>query len=575
MKSAIHLIISITLVTAVLAACQSPQTRRNIATADSLSEADPAAAINFIDSVSPAADGRRARMKMALLKAKAMNKLMQPIDSAKLKDIVDYFTDHGTANEKMLANYITACSYVDKDNAPMALQYFHEAVVQADTTDNDCDYHTLQKIHTQIALLLLDQLDYADATEENNIALKYAWKAKDTLNALVIIEQQANIYNNQNKIDSAIIIRKQLYNLYQKYGFNKQAAICLGPLIDQLLIKNNISEAKIHLDNYEKNSGLFDSNGNIEKGREVFYNIKGTYFLKTGQFDSARIYFNKCASNTDDYGILEFSYKCSTELYKRIGIPDSIAKYAELARIMNDSAYKSLSTMHLQRMQAMFNYGTKQQEVVNEREAKIRILQGGITIGIVLIAIIGGLIFLFMKKRRERKAEKTLYEKHITDLETTRYELDALIGRKQAQINTLIDEKNKAIDSLMQKINEYEQKYSSKNIPKRIADITNETVVIQLRTHTKQDFSQMSTDESRDLKNLFKSDPSISQWEEHLSETEYIICLLVRLGFTPSAISVLTGRSMSDISNIRKRLLLKMTGNNGSSKDFDKYIKSL
>ena len=242
---------------------------------------------------------------------------------------------------------------------------------------------------------------------------------------------------------------------------------------------------------------------------------------------------------------------------------------------MNDSAYKSLSTTHLQRMQAMFNYGTKQQEVVNEREAKIRILQGGITIGIVLIAIIGGLIFLFMKKRRERKAEKTLYEKHITDLETTRYELDALIGRKQAQINTLIDEKNKAIDSLMQKINEYEQKYSSKNIPKRIADITNETVVIQLRTHTKQDFSQMSTDESRDLKNLFKSDPSISQWEEHLSETEYIICLLVRLGFTPSAISVLTGRSMSDISNIRKRLLLKMTGNNGSSKDFDKYIKSL
>ena len=85
MKSAIHLIISITLVTAVLAACQSPQTRRNIATADSLSEADPAAAINFIDNVSPAADGRRARMKMALLKAKAMNKLMQPIDSAKLR----------------------------------------------------------------------------------------------------------------------------------------------------------------------------------------------------------------------------------------------------------------------------------------------------------------------------------------------------------------------------------------------------------------------------------------------------------------------------------------------------------
>lgn len=575
MKSAIHLIISITLVTAVLAACQSPQTRRNIATADSLSEADPAAAINFIDSVSPAADGRRARMKMALLKAKAMNKLMQPIDSAKLKDIVDYFTDHGTANEKMLANYILGCKYFINNKIPQALQYFQESVAFADTTSNKCDYKTLHKVHIQMARILYIQYMFNDAMKENRQALEYAIKAKDTLNALITIEQEANIYSAQEKLDSSISIREKLCTLYDKYGYPKHSAICHGPLINLYLKKGNISKAKQSIDIYEKHSGLFDDKNNIQKGRETFYTMKGFYFIKTNQFDSAKIYLNKSIYNTNDFSALEFGYKHLAKLYKNIGTIDSIAKYAELARIMNDSAYKNLFTLNLQRIRTIYDFSTIQQKTIYERDSKIKAIYSGIIICGILISVITGLISILIKKSKERKAEKTLYEKHITDLETTRYELDALIGRKQVQINTLIDEKNKAIDSLMQKINEYEQKYSSKNIPKRIADITNETVVIQLRTHTKQDFSQMSTDESRDLKNLFKSDPSISQWEEHLSETEYIICLLVRLGFTPSAISVLTGRSMSDISNIRKRLLLKMTGNNGSSKDFDKYIKGL
>ena len=160
-------------------------------------------------------------------------------------------------------------------------------------------------------------------------------------------------------------------------------------------------------------------------------------------------------------------------------------------------------------------------------------------------------------------------------METTRYELDALIGRKQAQINTLIDEKNKTVSLLMQKINEYEQKHLPVSSQRDSAAIANAPIVTQLKTHTEQDFMQMTADECKELKNLFKDNSHLSHWEMQLSNAEYIICLLVKLSFTPSSISVLTGRSMSDISNIRKRLLLKMTGNNGSSKDFDKYIKGL
>lgn len=37
----------------------------------------------------------------------------------------------------------------------------------------------------------------------------------------------------------------------------------------------------------------FDKDGNIEKGREVFYYDKGLYFMAVNQLDSAECYFRK------------------------------------------------------------------------------------------------------------------------------------------------------------------------------------------------------------------------------------------------------------------------------------------
>ena len=38
---------------------------------------------------------------------------------------------------------------------------------------------------------------------------------------------------------------------------------------------------------YEEESGLFNRNGDIEKGRETYYFFKGNLFLKEQKLDSA------------------------------------------------------------------------------------------------------------------------------------------------------------------------------------------------------------------------------------------------------------------------------------------------
>ena len=233
---------------------------------DSLTEADQSAAIARIDSITTASGGgmaRSVRMRLALLRAKACNKLLLPLNRDSLLMLDGYFTDHGTPNERMLAKYIIGCSYLDDNDAASALDNFHKAAALADTSAADCDYLTLLKIHAQTARLLYYKGALHDADEEYKQAFKYSLKAKDTLNAIISIEQKANIYMVEGKNDSVINIRKKVFDLYMKHGYTKQAATSLGPLIDVLSEAGRLDEAKRHIDNYEKNSGLFDSLGNI------------------------------------------------------------------------------------------------------------------------------------------------------------------------------------------------------------------------------------------------------------------------------------------------------------------------
>ena len=84
------------------------------------------------------------QMRYELVRAQAQNKayINFSTDSI-LKEVVDYYDTHGTANEPMTARYMLGCAYRDMENAPRALECFIDATEQADTTSADCDYNTL------------------------------------------------------------------------------------------------------------------------------------------------------------------------------------------------------------------------------------------------------------------------------------------------------------------------------------------------------------------------------------------------------------------------------------------------
>ena len=574
------LLLAVCIVTAAssVVSCGQQAADRDIAMADSLSEAAPQRAMTLIDSLEGESTMSKSRhMKLLLLKAKVRNKLAMPMSTDSLKDIADYFDKHGDSNERMLAYYILGCAYFDGKDAPMALQYFHEAAAKADTTDSSCDFLTLHRIHVWSAEIFRSQFAFSDAFHENSLAFKYAMKAKDTLNAIITYEQKANIYKLKGNIDSVISIREKLYGLYSKYGYKRETAYSLGPLIDIYAKRGNISKAKHALDLYEKMSERFDKYGNIKKGLEIFYAIKGYYYLSINDYDSARLCFDKCLKTTSNYpNDFGYSYEGLTELYKKLHRPDSVAKYSELTRQMSDTIYARMSTEHLQQMQAMYNYNRYRQNAEEAEKDALRTKYISIIIIMAIIAAaIGGALAVrtyIMRKRRARVNEIKEYERSISELKKAKRELNILTENRQTRMESLIKEKEKEIERLQKEKAEYEK---NKDIAARITPFADEPVVRLLRRHAEKEHVTMSGEERKMLISLFDSYEKISRLKAVLSESEYELCLLVKLGFAPSQISLLTGRSLQDIANIRKRMYNRITGKDGSSRDFDKFIKSL
>ena len=571
------LLLAVSIVPTLLSvvSCGQQAADRDIAVADSLSEAAPQRAMTLIDSLEGESTMNKSRhMKLLLLKAKVRNKLAMPMSTDSLKYIADYFDKHGDSNERMLAYYIIGCVYQRSQDAPMALQYFHEAAAKADTTDSSCDFLTLHRIHVWSAEILKNQRAISDAFHENSLAFKYAMKAKDTLNAIITYEQKANIYSKQYLIDSVISIREKLYGLYSKYGYKREAAYSLGPLIDIYAKNGNISKAKHALDVYEKMSGRFDKYGKIKKGLEIFYAIKGYYYLSINDYDSARLCFDKCLRTTSNYpNDFGYSYEGLTELYKKLHRPDSVAKYSELTRQMTDSFYARMSTEHLQQMQAMYNYNRYRQNAEEAEKDALRTKYISIIIIMaIMAAAIGGALAVrtyIIRKRRARVNEIKEYKRKINELEMSKTELESINSGLHAEVNRMIEEKTKEIEVLRA---EYEDKF--KDIKDKMI-FEDKPVIKRIKQHARKTHSRIGKEDSGLLKEMFRDYKPLSKWENTLNDNEYLICLLIRLNFVPAEICILTDSSSSNISNIRKRLLVKMTGHEGSPKDFDKYIKSL
>ncbi len=357
--------------------------------------------------------GEEQRRQLAELEEQ--NHSGQPMLNDTLAEtLVAYFDRHGNANERMRAKYILGRTYADMGELPRALETYYEAADCADTTASDCDFAKLSRIHAQSADIFHKQIQPRSELKELRLAEYYARKGNDTLMAIECYALQAGSYSYLKMYDSVVYIKEKAASMFEKNARKDRSAQTIGTIINPLLKMGKITQAKHYIDIYESSSGYIIGRDSTKKGVELYFYVKGKYYLSVNQLDSAEYQFRTLLKKGKKLNQQIAGYKGLQEVYERKECSDSIAKYANLGYLLNDSAYSLSEMQNIQQLQASYNYN-HHKFLAEKSRLEARVAWLVLAVSILAFALVG---ILFGKKYKTFK--RAALDNRLTHADITR-----------------------------------------------------------------------------------------------------------------------------------------------------------
>lgn len=536
-------------------------------------------AIRMLDGIKPQLPefSQSQKMRYELLRHKAMNKACITFTSdSVMKKVVDYYDNHGSANERMLANYVLGCVYRDMYEAPMALEYYNKATEQADTTAADCDYGTLYRVYSQMGFLFSKQyLPYQELNAFDK-AEKYAYLAKDTLNAIINYQNKGEAYGYLGKKDSVIASNLQAAKLFKKHGNDYAAAIAFGCNYDYYIEKKDSINAKKAFEAY--NSTGYEGNSNYEDAKAYVLYQKGTYYLFVNKQDSAydnlSLSFKICKS----YSIKAATTKALAQYYAKVNQPAMAMKYALQSSEYNDSDLIEARKTQLQQVQAMYDYSRNQEIAKNAEQKAERSTRMNYMIVLSCLMLFLLLSYIYRKqiaiKKKKIAVSKRLYEDSLLKLKRLQDERAKLVAENDNKLAQVIMEKENTISKLKAEITHIQERYSLSSVSDADLILKDSSIYKKIKFIEVHPKEKMCEEDWKELADTIEEvvPNFIPVLKNKLNDKDYQICLLVRLGFSTSLVARLLGLSDAAISKSRKTMLKKICRKEGKPKEFDEYI---
>lgn len=520
---------------------------------------------------------KKQRMRYELLRHKAMNKACITFTSdSVMKEVVDYYDNHGSANERMLANYVLGCVYRDMHEAPMALEYYNKATEQADTTATDCDYGTLYRVYSQMGILFSKQYLPYQLLDAFGKAEKYAYLTKDTLNAIINYQNRGSAYYYWGNKDSVIAINLHAATMFKQIGNNYAAAIAFGCNYNYYVEKEDTLNALKTFKAYFSTG--YEGNSEYEDSKAYVLCQKGTYYMFTAQLDSAYNNLQQSLRLCKSYSIKAATTKALAQYYAKVNQPAMAMKYALQSSEYNDSDLIGARKTQLQQVQAMYDYG-RNQEIARMAEQKAkRSTQMNYMIVFACVILFLFLSYIYRKqlalKKKRIAASKLVYEDCLLKLKRLQEEKAQLVAEKDKKLAQIITEKENAISKLVSEIHDIQNRYSLSSMSDAYLVLKNSSIYKKIQCIEAHPLEEMTEEDWTELADTVEEliPNFIPMLKNRVSDRDYRICLLIRLGIPASLMARLLNLSDAAISKSRKTMLKKLCGKVGKPKEFDEYV---
>ena len=531
-------------------------------------------------------NGKEARAIMDDVSRKNLAyELLTERDDTMMQQVVAYYKEHGTANDRMEAYYLLGSVYRDLHDAPKAVEAFLNGINAADTTSEDCRYDILTRLYAQKGDIFYLQELYEQALEADRIVQKYAMLAKDTL--FMVASNWGKLDKCYAFSDYQTIVDECWYILEEsrKMGMFSYAAsrLCTSVLANMEL--GRVEDAQKLLSIYEEHSGLVNPY-NHECSFPIYYYAKGRVLAATGQLDSAEYFYRK-ELEAQDWNNRQAAYRGLRMLFEQKGLTDSVCKYAPLQCDAVDSAYQEKLSLNLQNLQELYDNNRLQAEN-NQKELQLE--EGrrkALCMWCVLAFVIVCGLFLFFYLRswyRQRIAYAELkleranaeLEERENNLQSLRDELARVEDEKEKlrlaeeveQAERDAEEQRKVVMNEQKELNELRRRARMDSKTQRS---WYHTMPLFQSLLQKAEANKAATEQDYKLveEALLEKDACLMQRFHTTmpvpSETERHIFLLLRFGMTKKETSLLIPCSKAAVTNCCTRLFHKVHGRNCST----------
>lgn len=540
----------------------------------------PDSAMQILDSLGQYETefNRLFRMQYQLHRQNAVNKTSDKFTSDSLCQIlVSYFDRHGSVNERLLAHYLLGRAYTDMGEAPLAISSYQNAIDAADTTVADINFYTLACVYSHMADIFHYQLLLTNEIEARKKASYYDFRANQPKWAFYNQALSAGAYILLNKKDSAELILKSVREQYLKYGYTQEALRFTRSLMHIYTDPpQRLAEAKALMDEFEAKSNLFDEHHELPHSQDNFYIYKGRYFEGINNLDSAEYYYRKISHQGMPYVLQDPMYGGLMSVYTKRHQADSVAKYARLYCMANDSSIALKDRDVVAQMSALYNYNRLEKEAAQERErthSAIILLVVILLISVLLLAAIALTTWLYRRNQKAKQERIARLEESLNNAKMQRRaiqeELRQLKEKNYEDIISLKEQQESELTQTIERLQTENDAYK-RGIPDnksdRIEDFL-ESGVAQVFVKkaggkserpkpTDAEWNLLTSQFSKDVPATFKSFGE----GKPLSQLEQRICILLILDIPEKAISAMTDSHASTVSNAKARANEKLFG---------------
>ena len=525
-----------------------------------------------------ACSGEDARMEERLRRIQTADKAFVVQESTdEIDSIVNYFEKHPSKELLPLSYYYAGRIYSDLEDAPLALDYFQK-VLECEPQDS-----LAALAHSQMGSLLLRQRMVTASIEHVQAAYEYDVQQADTTGMIFDLRDIGNAFRcTEDEVDSCLTYYEEALRLATEQGDTLMQEELKGSIAVYLIQTDSVQAAWQLL-----HPLLVDINQRDASSASTLRSIAAEYYLKTGNADSACIYFEKLTES----GTLYAKQEAYRQLAKHSLAKGDLQKAADL--LLNyekytDSIAITMQTEALSQADALFNYRLWERE--NQRLMKTMTKTKTIAAGAIGLLLLGGFTMLFLHERNKRKQiVQQLHMERMKEVQEQQYKRSLIYIEEN-------EKKMKELEEQMEKDGQ-ENTQLRKTIQK--LKYANELASIQILEHQQADKQVKSSSIYQRIQIRLNNKESIGMNDKIWKELEEVVeqayngflkrvedlcplnwqernlCLLIKAGFSPSNIAILTAHSKQSISSTRSRLYERTFLEKGTPSQWDEFILSI